>query len=222
MRKHTILVVEDDRQVRNMLKAIMEHAGYAVDVADDGAEGMLRIRERLPDLVLLDIDMPRINGYQICQSIKSDPRTRLLPVVFLTGRDRSDDRLQAWGMDADDFLTKPFQSVEVVARCRALLRVKDLVDELDSAQSIVFSLARAMEAKSPPYAGPQRTGNGLCVDVGNPPRVVRCGLRRPGRRGGPLCWTSCAKSPCPDAILSASLRKNLTADGARRSSSSIP
>jgi putative two-component system response regulator len=72
----------------------------------------------------------------------------LLPVVFLTGNAEADARVRAWGLDADDFLSKPFQSVEVAARCKALLRVKDLVDELDSAQAVVFSLARAIEAKS--------------------------------------------------------------------------
>jgi putative two-component system response regulator len=146
--KHEILIVDDDPDVANVLRALLEADGHHVDRACDGVEGLEYLARRLPDLIFLDIDMPRMNGFELCRRIKSDPRTRLLPVIMLTGRSESEARIHAWGLDADDFLTKPFRRTEVGTRCRALLRLKDLMDELDCAQSVVFSLARAIEAKS--------------------------------------------------------------------------
>jgi putative two-component system response regulator len=146
--KHEILIVDDDPDVANVLRALLEADGHHVDRTCDGVEGLEYLDNHLPDLVFLDIDMPRMNGFELCSRIKSDPRTRLLPVIILTGHSESEARIRAWGLDADDFLTKPFRRIEVGTRCRALLRLKDLMDELDCAQSVVFSLARAIEAKS--------------------------------------------------------------------------
>jgi len=147
-KKRNILIVDDEPAIAELLAKFLQAEGHHVIYARDGLEGLERLAEQLPDLILLDLDMPRMNGFEFCFRVKSDPRTRLLPVVFLTGRSESEARMRAWALDADDFLSKPFLGVEVVARCRALLRMKDLVDELDSAQTVVFSLARAMEAKS--------------------------------------------------------------------------
>ena len=146
--QHSILIVDDDPLIADLLTRFLQREGHHVVHARDGLEGLDRLAERLPDLIFLDLDMPRMNGFEFCYRVKSNPRTRLLPVVILTGQSELDARIRAWSLDADDFLTKPFQGLEVVARCRALLRVKDLVDELDSAHSVVFSLARAIEAKS--------------------------------------------------------------------------
>jgi putative two-component system response regulator len=146
--QHHILIVDDDPDVAQLLRTLLEADGHAVERACDGVDALEYLQKRLPDLVFLDLDMPRMNGFELCRRIKSNPRTRLLPVVILTGQSESDARLRAWSLDADDFLTKPFHRVEVTARCHALLRVKDLVDELDCAQTVVFSLARAIEAKS--------------------------------------------------------------------------
>jgi putative two-component system response regulator len=97
--------------------------------------------------------MPDVGGFEVCRRLKGDPATRLLPVLVLTGTAAADARLRAWDLGADEFLTKPFQTLEVAARCRSLLRQKDLVDALDSAESVVFALARAVEAKSPSTHG---------------------------------------------------------------------
>lgn len=145
---HLILIVDDDTHVVDILKWLLHEEGYRTICAGSGEEGLCRLEQQLPDLILLDVDMPGMNGFEFCRRVKSNPRTRLLPVVIVTGRSESEARLEAWNRDADDFLTKPFSRVEVAARCRALLRVKDLVDELDSAESVVFSLARAIEAKN--------------------------------------------------------------------------
>jgi putative two-component system response regulator len=146
--------------------------------------------------VILDVDMPRVGGFEVCRRLKSNQGTRLLPVLVLTAA--ADARLRAWDLGADEFLTKPFQAPEVAARCRSLLRQKDLVDARDSAESVVFSLARAIEAKS-------------SYTHGHSDRVTRYALMLAGRlglggvdvdvlrRGGAL--HDIGKISTPDAIL---------------------
>src|SRR5207253_922606 len=120
-----------------------------VTLASDGMEALEHVKERHPDLILLDLDLPILSGYEVCRQIKENPVTRWIPIIIITGQAASEFKLQCWDLGADEFLTKPFQCVEVVARCRSLLRVKRLVDELDSAEAVVFAFARAVEAKSP-------------------------------------------------------------------------
>ena len=143
-----ILVVDDEPGIAKLLRIVLEADGHRVAVAADGQAALARVAERRPDLVVLDLDMPELGGFEVCRRLKSDPATRLLPVLVLTGTGVADARLRAWELGADEFLTKPFRSAEVAARCRSLLRHKELVDELDSAESVVFALARAVEAKS--------------------------------------------------------------------------
>jgi len=143
-----ILVVDDDPTVGAALEYILKNEGYEVARARDGRGALAAVADRPPDLILLDLNMPRMGGFEVCQRVKRDPATSLLPIVIVTGEREADARLQAWEVGADDFLTKPFQVVEVLARCRSLLRTKQLVDELDSAQSVLFALARTLEAKS--------------------------------------------------------------------------
>ncbi|MDG3005473.1 HD-GYP domain-containing protein [Paludisphaera mucosa] len=143
-----ILIVDDEPAITQLLRLVLEAKGQRVVVAGDGQAAMDRVAERRPDLVILDVNLPRVGGFEVCERLKSSPETRLIPILMLTGS-AIDDRMRAWDLGADEFLTKPFQSLEVVARCRSLLRQKDLVDALDSAESVVFALARAIEAKSP-------------------------------------------------------------------------
>jgi len=143
-----ILVVDDDPTIGAALELILQHEGYQVTRARDGRGALAALANRLPDLILLDLNMPHIGGFEVCKRVKSDPTTSLLPIIIVTGESESDARIQAWEAGADDFLSKPFQVVEVLARCRSLLRTKQLVDELDSAQSVLFAFARTLEAKS--------------------------------------------------------------------------
>jgi putative two-component system response regulator len=147
-RTYRILVVDDDPAIRRFHTCLLEGAGFAVTLAADGHEALSQVEASLPDLVLLDLDMPRLSGYEVCRRLKADARTRFIPVVILTGMGALEARLQAWDLGADDFLAKPFQIAEVLTRCRALLRVKDVVDALDGAQNVLFALTRAMDAKS--------------------------------------------------------------------------
>jgi putative two-component system response regulator len=143
-----ILVADDDPTVGAALEHILKHEGYHVTRARDGRGALAAVANAPPDLILLDLNMPKVGGFEVCQRVKGDPATSLLPIVIITAESESDARMQAWDVGADDFLTKPFQVVEVLARCRSLLRTKQLVDELDSAQSVLFAFARTLEAKS--------------------------------------------------------------------------
>jgi putative two-component system response regulator len=142
-----ILVVDDDTAIATMLQRVLTADGHRVTVAQDGRLALQSVAVDRPDLILTDLEMPEVNGYDVCRRIKQEPATRLLPVLIMTGRSEHESRLRAWELGADDFLTKPFDIVEVRARCKSLLRVKRLVDELDSAEAVVFAFARAVEAK---------------------------------------------------------------------------
>jgi putative two-component system response regulator len=144
-----ILVVDDNRSVARLLQTMLVAKGHPVQLAHDGLEAMSRIAECPPELILLDLDMPNMGGYEVCKLVKENPATRFIPIIIITGQSALENKLHAWELGADDFLTKPFQPVEVIARCRSLLRVKRLVDELESAQAIMFAFARTLDAKSP-------------------------------------------------------------------------
>ena len=193
-----VLVVDDDPHVALVLERLIEAEGHAVRRARDGREALDLVRQRPPDLVLLDLDMPELGGFEVCRQIKQDPQLRLTPVVIITAQSAAEARLRAWEQGADDFLNKPFAPVEVVARCRSLLRVKSLIDELDCAQSVVFALARAIEAKSP-----YTQGHSERVTVFALALAARLGLSTRDsdvlRRGGSL--HDIGKIAIPDSIL---------------------
>jgi len=143
-----ILIVDDNPHIASLLRQALLDEGYHITVAHDGLEALAEVAACRPDLILLDRNLPKLQGSEICRRLKNDPATRLIPVVMITAQSAFQDRLDAWEYGADDFLAKPFHIVEVAARCRSLLRIKRLVEERDSAESVVFALARAVEAKS--------------------------------------------------------------------------
>jgi putative two-component system response regulator len=146
---HRILVVDDNPSIALLLKQVLAAEGYEVVIARDGLEAIARVGEFVPDLILLDLDLPYLSGDEVCKRLKNTPATRLIPIVIVTAQSEFQDKLDAWEYGADDFLTKPFHLVEVTARCRSLLRIKRLIEERDSAESVVYALARTVEAKSP-------------------------------------------------------------------------
>jgi putative two-component system response regulator len=143
-----ILVVDDDPSIGSLLLHGLTPEGYIVDVIQDGLHALDHVRQQLPDLILLDIDLPGISGDEVCRQLKSEPATQFIPIVMITGGGAYTRKVEAWDYGADEFLTKPFYLVEVIARCRSLLRIKRLIEERDSAEAVVFALARAVEAKS--------------------------------------------------------------------------
>lgn len=143
----TVLVVEDDPQNARLLTRLLSGAGFVVDVVGDGAAALESVRRRAPDVILLDWMLPGVPGIEVCEDLKRDPQTRLIPVVLLTGLDAREYRLAGINAGADDFLTKPFDPEELRARVRSLVRLKHYTDELDVAESVITSLALTVEAR---------------------------------------------------------------------------
>jgi putative two-component system response regulator len=142
-----VLLVEDDPQIVRLITRLLSSEGFVVDVVGDGASALAAVQQSAPDVVLLDWMLPRLTGIEVCQRLKQDPATRLIPVVLLTGLDAKEHRLAGINAGADDFLTKPFDPEELRARVRSLARLKQYTDELDSAESVITSLALTVEAR---------------------------------------------------------------------------
>ena len=118
----SVLVVEDDRNIADLLQLYLEKEGYAVTVADDGAQGLTKFRAIHPDLVLLDLMMPVMDGWEVCKAIRAESQT---PVIMLTAKSETDDKVAGLRSGADDYITKPFEMKEVLARIEAVLRRTD-------------------------------------------------------------------------------------------------
>ncbi len=144
-----VLVVDDEPVNRKLAQEVLTSLGYRVAVAGDGEEAVSKVQALRPDLILLDVVMPRLDGLQACRLLKQDDETRLIPVVLLTALASMEDRVAGIEAGADDFLTKPFNKVELLARVRSLIRVKHYSDQLERTENILFVLAVAVEAKDP-------------------------------------------------------------------------
>jgi putative two-component system response regulator len=145
----TILLADDNNSVRDMLKDMLESQGYQVICAENGNQALELLSCHPVDLVLLDVLMPQRSGLAVCRDIKSHAETRLIPVVLITGLASSGDRMEGIESGADDFIRKPVRKDELLARVRALVKLKRYTDELESAETVVCTLARSIEAKDP-------------------------------------------------------------------------
>lgn len=152
-RQGTVLVVDDLAGNVRLLERLLVVEGYVVLTASDGHEAIETVHATDPDLVIMDVQMPNVDGFSACRTLKGDARTRLTPIVLMTGSAERDDRVQAIESGADDFLTKPIDAMELTARVRSLVRLKRYTDELDSAESVILSLARTVEARDPHTEG---------------------------------------------------------------------
>ena len=117
-----MLVVEDDPDIAGLLQHHLSRAGFDVEVLESGHAVVPAARQRQPALVLLDLMLPGLDGFEICRALRADPRTAAVPVIMLTARAEESDRIMGLELGADDYITKPFSPQEVVARVRALLR----------------------------------------------------------------------------------------------------
>jgi len=144
-----ILVADDNDSLRALLAELLGAKGYAVFTAPDGKLAMEEFARCQPDLVLLDVQMPGLDGFEVCRQIKSNPETRLIPVILVTGLSATQDRVRGIEAGADDFLTKPVDRNELFARVRSLLSIKAYTDELERAELVLFALARSIEGKDP-------------------------------------------------------------------------
>ena len=149
----TILIADDESANREILSELLEMEGYRTVSANDGLQALEVLRSQHVDLALLDVMMPGRTGFSVCHEAKSNPATRLIPVVLVTGLNRSEDRIKGIESGADDFLCKPVDRGELMARVRSLLRLKHFTDELECAETVLCSLAISIEAKDPYTVG---------------------------------------------------------------------
>jgi putative two-component system response regulator len=147
-----ILIVDDESSARLALATLLRREGFEVTGVGDGAAALAECTSFRPDLILLDIVMPGMDGFEVCRRIKATPETRLTPVVLITGLSATEDRIKGINAGADDFLSKPIDVNELLARTRSLLRLKQYTDELENAEAVLLSLARSIEARDP-YTG---------------------------------------------------------------------
>ena len=142
-----ILVVDDTRENRTLVERLLSSRGYLVETAENGELALESIAKSAPDVVLLDVQMPGLDGFEVCRRIKNDPVTRLIPVVLITGLSDRRSRIEGMEAGADDFVNKPFDADELRARIRSLVRLKEFTDDLDSAEAVILSLALTVEAR---------------------------------------------------------------------------
>lgn len=144
--KPVILVVDDvERNVR-LLEAVLVSHGYEVVAAGSGSEALERVGSAAPDLILLDIQMPEMDGYEVCRRLRSDDATRFLPVVMVTSSD-TEARVNVLEAGADDFITKPFNQAELLARVRSLVRIKRYHDTIQRQTAELAEWNRTLEAR---------------------------------------------------------------------------
>ena len=131
----SVLIVEDDRNIAELLQLYLEKEGYAVTIANDGGQGLSKFRSIKPDLVLLDVMMPVMDGWSVCKAIRAEGQT---PVIMLTAKGETDDKVNGLKIGADDYITKPFEMKEVLARIEAVLRRSSGTNIETKQRKIVF------------------------------------------------------------------------------------
>ena len=131
----SVLIVEDDHNIAELLQMYLEKEGYAVTIASDGGKGLEKFRAIKPDLVLLDVMMPVMDGWSVCKAIRAESQT---PVIMLTAKGETDDKVTGLKSGADDYVTKPFEMKEVLARIEAVLRRSGNVSTEKKSRRLTF------------------------------------------------------------------------------------
>ncbi|MGE0639360.1 MAG: HD domain-containing phosphohydrolase [Thermoanaerobaculia bacterium] len=144
-----ILAVDDQPENLELLSAILTDEGYSVALAGDGIAALESVAASPPQAILLDIMMPRLDGFDVCRRLKSTRPTCFIPVVMLTALSDVESKVRGFEAGADDFLNKPFHRFELLTRLRSLLRIRSLRDELDSTEELIFSMVHLLEEKDP-------------------------------------------------------------------------
>jgi len=135
-----VLIVDDNEQNLELLQAYLDDLGGPVRVVSDGIQAIESVKDNPPDIILLDIMMPKMSGYQVCQQLKGADETRDIPIIMVTALSEVGDVERAIDVGADDFLTKPVNKLELLTRVRSLLRVRQLKRNLDDAVAEVRAL----------------------------------------------------------------------------------
>jgi putative two-component system response regulator len=147
-KKARVLIVDDEQALSGLLERLLKSKGYVVAIAADGPAALQAVVHDPPDVILLDVVLPGMDGFTICRRLKNDPVTRLTPVILITGLADRESRIKGLAAGADDFLTKPVDGQELLARVGSLARLKRYTDDLDSAASIIMALAVMIEARA--------------------------------------------------------------------------
>ena len=149
MKRPRILAVDDQPENLELLGAILGDEGFDVAFASDGEQALAEVERELPQAVLLDIMMPRLDGLEVCRRLKRARPTCFVPIVMLTALSDVESKLRGFEAGADDFLNKPFHRLELLTRLRSLLRIRGLRDDLDSTEAVLFSMIDLLEGKDP-------------------------------------------------------------------------
>ena len=144
-----ILVVDDNCASRSITSALLAMEGHEILEADSGSAALLQVRKNPPDLLLIDVMMPDMDGIEVCQQLKQDEQTRLIPVILITALNDRRSRIRGIEAGADDFLSKPFDPLELAARVKSLVSQKRLNEDLEHAEQVLFSIALAIESRDP-------------------------------------------------------------------------
>ena len=144
-----ILVVDDNADTMMLMKELLSTRGYDVVAVSDAAQAEAEILREAPDVILSDVIMPGKSGYELCRDLKSNPATRLIPIVLITGLSDREDRLEGIESGADDFLNKPIFAEELFARVKSLVKLKEFTDELETAESVLCTLGLSVESRDP-------------------------------------------------------------------------
>lgn len=145
----SVLVVDDDAQVRGLLVALLKPRGYVMATAASAEEAQQQLKKFQPDVILLDLHLPGRSGQDVLTQLRSDPVTRLLPVIMITGAATGEDRLRAMAGGVTDFVAKPFAAEELLARLKPLVQMKRFTDALEHAEHVIVALARTIDARDP-------------------------------------------------------------------------
>ncbi len=148
-----VLAVDDQPENLELLEEILTGEGFSVRLAADGEEALAAVAEETPDCIVLDVMMPRLDGFHVCRRLKGSRATCFVPIVMLTALTDVTDKVLGLNLGADDYLNKPVAQAELLARVRSLVRIKRLRDELDTSETIIFSMVQALDAKDPASRG---------------------------------------------------------------------
>jgi two-component system, OmpR family, alkaline phosphatase synthesis response regulator PhoP len=132
MHRKRIIVVDDDKDIRKLVESILAKEGFITTGAENGADAIKKIQASKPDLVLLDLQLPDKDGFEVCKDLRNDPSTKYVPIVFLTVQNLDSYKIAGLEMGADDYITKPFNQTELLARVKAVLRRVDWRDKKES------------------------------------------------------------------------------------------
>ncbi len=163
---YTIMVVDDDDQNRKLLRAFLTEPGYEIVETSSADDALQRIRKGQIDLILSDVRMPGMDGYEFCRRVKSAESTQMIPFVLITAHTETEQRVKGIDSGADDFLTKPLDRFELIARTKSLLRVRKMNREYTTIESVLFTLINAIEAKDSYTQGHTERVATIAAEVG--------------------------------------------------------